>query len=285
MSRPIWSGSISFGLVSVPVYLVTGREDKKLSFHMLDKKDHARIGYRTINKATGREIPRSRIVKGFEYKDGKFVLMNDEDFKRANPKKTKTIDIEEFVALEEVDPMLFEQPYYLIPGKNGEKAYHLLKEALDKTNKIAIGTFVMREREKLVAILPHGDFLVLEMLRFAHEVLSDKEAKTIHRPAKKPRVTDRELVMAESLIRDMTAKWNPEKYKDTYYNDVMKLIHAKVKGGKAIEAFEAETPDVETPGKVLDLMPLLKKSLEQSHHGGAKSSRTKTHSKRGSRGT
>lgn len=271
MSRPLWSGAISFGLVTVPVSIVSGKEDKKIAFHMLDKKDYGRIGYKTINKATGREITRDRIVKGYEYENGRFVVMTPKDFELANPKKTKTIDLEEFVELSEVDPILFEQPYYLVPSKGGEKAYFLLKKAMEDTGKIGIGTFVLREKEKLAAIIPHGDFLVLQTLRYAHEVMDAKEAKANHKLPRHPAVSKKELDMAEALIRGLSAKWDPEKYKDTYYNDVMKLIRAKIKGGKAIEAFEAAAAEEEkTPSKVLDLMPLLKKSLEGSGkgHGG-----------------
>jgi DNA end-binding protein Ku len=190
--------------------------------------------------------------------------MTPKDFELANPKKTKTIDLEEFVELSEVDPILFEQPYYLVPNKGGEKAYFLLKKAMEDTGKIGIGTFVLREKEKLAAIIPHGDFLVLQTLRYAHEVMDANEAKAAHKLPRHPAVSKKELDMAEALIRGLTSKWNPEKYKDTYYNDVMRLIRAKIKGGKAIEAFEAAAEDEATPTKVLDLMPLLKKSLEES---------------------
>lgn len=262
MPRPIWSGTISFGLVSIPISLMTAKEDHRISFNMLDKKDYGRIGYKTINKATGREVPRERIVKGYEYESGQYVVMTDKDFERANPKKTKTVDIEDFVSIDEVDPLLFEQPYYVVPGKGGEKGYALLKQVMEETKKIAIGTFVMREKQKLVALIARGDFLVLETLRYAHEILSPKEAKAIHAPTTKAKISKKELEMAESLVRGMTAKWNPEKYEDTYYDDVMRLIKAKVKGGKAIEAFEGEEAESNPRAKVLDLMPLLKKSLE-----------------------
>lgn len=275
MARPIWSGSISFGLVTVPVALMSGKEEKKISFHLLDKTNFGRIGYRTINKATGKEITRDRIVKGYEYESGRFVVITPKDFELANPKKTKTIDLQEFVDLGEVDPTLFEQPYYLVPTKGGEKAYYLLKKAMEDTGKVGIATFVLREREKLVAILPRGDFLVLEILRYAHEVLDATEAGAEHKFNRKPAVSKRELEMAEALIEGLSTKWKPEKYKDTYHNDLMRLIKAKIKGGKAIEAFEAEAEEEETPSKVLDLMPLLKKSLERapkharSRHGAS----------------
>ncbi len=269
MPRPIWSGTISFGLVSIPISLMTAKEDHRIAFNMLDKKDYGRIGYKTINKATGREVPRERIVKGYEYESGQYVVMTEKDFERANPKKTKTIDIEDFISIAEVDPLLFEQPYYMVPGKGGEKGYALLKQVMEETQKIAIGTFVMREKQKLVALLARGDFLVLETLRYAHEVLSPKEAKVIHAPSGKVKISKRELQMAESLVRGMTTKWNPEKYEDTYYEDVMRLIRVKVKGGKAVEAFEGEDRESAPRAKVLDLMPLLKKSLE------AKQSRSK----------
>ena len=171
MARPLWSGTISFGLVTIPVSIVTGKEDRQLAFHLLDRKDHARIGYRTINKSTGREIPRDRIVKGYEYESGRFVLLSPKDFERANPKKSRTIELSEFVDLSEVDPMLFEDPYYLVPNRGGEKAYFLLRQALSDTGKAGIGTFVWREREKLAAILSRGDYLVLETLRYSHSVL------------------------------------------------------------------------------------------------------------------
>jgi DNA end-binding protein Ku len=264
----VWKGSISFGLLNIPVSLQTAGESKELHFQMLDSKDLAPIKYKKVNANTGREVAYERIVKGYEYEPDQFVIMSKQDFAAANPKATQTIDIEDFVDLEDIDPMLIERPYYLVPQKGGEKGYFLLRDALDKTEKVAVGKIVIRTKQHLCSVMARGDYLICMLLRFAHEVLEINEVDYLD-DVKKVHYSPRELKMAEELINGMSGKWEPEKYKDTYYDDIMKRIKAKIKAGKShvIEEPEEEIPEIE-PSKVVDLLPLLRKSLEEKggHH-------------------
>lgn len=277
MRSNIWKGSISFGLLNIPVSLQSAQQDRDIHFSLLDGKDLSHIQYRKINAKTGREVPYDRIVKGFEYKSGQYVVMNDTDFDRANPKATKTIDIEDFVLLDEIDTMLFEKPYYLAPQKGAEKGYFLLKEALEHTKKVAVAKIVIRTKQHLCAIMARGDYLVLELLRFAHAVKDIKEVDYMKEVNKKVNFSDRELKMAEDLIKGMTSKWKPEKYKDTYYEDLMKRIQAKVKQGKGKFIEEAPKEErVEESTNVVDLLPLLRKSIEAKNKKERTSSRAPT---------
>lgn len=263
MRSNIWKGIISFGLLNIPVSLQSAQKDKELHFSLLDEKDLAHIKYQKINSKTGKEVPYKRIVKGFEYKSGQFVVMTDADFEKANLKASKTIDIEDFVLLAEVDPMLFEKPYYLAPQKGAEKGYFLLREALRKTEKVAVGKIVIRTKQHLAMIVPRGEYLILELLRFSHAIKEVHEVDYLTEVNKKIKFTPRELKMAEDLIDGMTSKWKPEKYKDTYYEDIMKRIRAKVKQGKGKFVEEVAMAErSEEASNVVDLLPLLRKSLE-----------------------
>jgi DNA end-binding protein Ku len=279
MRSGIWKGSLSFGLLNIPVTLQTAAEDNDLHFSMLDGKNLAPIKYHKVNAETGKEVPYDRIVKGYEYKKGEFVIMDDKDFKAANIKATQTIDIEDFVLLSEIDTMLFEKPYYLVPQKDGAKGYALLHQALLKTEKVAVAKVVIRTKQHLCAVLAKGDYLILEILRFAHEIKDVNEVDYLKEAkATKTKLNPRELKMAEDLIKGMTAKWKPDKYKDTYYADLMKRIQLKVKAGKGhvIEEPEEDT-ELLKPTKVDDLMPLLKQSLaarSKTRRTSAKTSRT-----------
>lgn len=274
MRSNIWKGTISFGLLNIPVTLQSAQEDKELHFSLLDEKDLAHIKYQKINAKTGKEVPYKRIVKGFEYKSGQFVIMNDTDFERANVKASKTIDIEDFVLLEEIDTMLFEKPYYLAPQKGAEKGYFLLREALRDTQKVAVGKIVIRTKQHLAMIMPRGDYLILELLRFAHEVKEVDEVDYLQEVNKRITFNPRELKMAEDLIKGMTSKWKPEKYKDTYYDDIMKRIKAKVKQGKGQFIEEPEKPEMaEESSNVVDLLPLLRRSLESRQNKKASAAR------------
>lgn len=277
----IWKGSLSFGLLNVPVTLQTASETKELHFSMLDEKDFSPIKFRRVNANTGREVPYQKIVKGYEYKDGEYVVLSQADFKAANPKATQTIDIDDFVPLDQIDFMLFDKPYYLVPQKGGEKGYFLLRDALAKTEKVAVGKIVIRTKQHLVSVMPRGDYLILEILRFAHEVLSVDEVDYLSDIGQKGKYNARELKMAEELISSMTDKWKPEKYKDTYYDDLMKRIKAKVKAGKGHTITEpAEVPEQETPDtNVVDLLPLLRQSLNAKKGGTAGKRKSHSHSK------
>lgn len=261
--RGLWSGSISFGLVNIPVHLVSAKEQNDVHFTMLDPKSLSKVGYKYYNKNTGKEISRSATVKGYEYKKGSYVILSEEDFKKAYPKATQTIDIQNFVELQEIDPVFFEKAYYLMPESGAEKSYRLLTQALSRQKKVAIAKFVMHTKQHLVALIPRGDYLLLETLHFANDVkeLVELEERASSLPAAKG--LGKEVQMAEQLIESMTEKWNPENYEDTFHDDIMKLIQAKVKAGKGAEITEMEKPseDEEDLSNVTDLMPLLRKSL------------------------
>lgn len=271
--RGIWKGALSFGLVNIPVYLESANEEEKLHFHMIDKRDHAPIGYKQINKKTGRAITRDQITKGYEYKKGSYVLLSEADFKKANVKATGAIDIEDFVDLEDLDPMMFERPYYIIPQKGGEKGYALLRRTLDKTGKVAIAKIVLHTVQRLVAILPREDHLVLEIMRFANEVKEIHEVKPLPVEVTRAKISERELAGAEQLVESMSSQWNPDKYKNTYRDDLMKLIKSRVSRGTTakVAAVEEAPPEVEeTPSNVVDLTALLKRSIgthrRSAHH-------------------
>lgn len=264
MAGSIWKGSISFGLLNIPVTLQKAQEGNDLSFSLLDEKDLSPIKYKKVNAKSGLEVPWPRIVKGYEYDKGNYVIMKKDDFKAANPKATQTIDIEDFVSFDEIDLMFFEKPYYLVPQKNGIKGYFLLCEALKKTNKVAIAKIVIRTKMHLACIMAKGDYLILEMLRFAHEVLEVDEVDYLDK-SDKPKVSAKEVKMAEELIEGMTGKWKPDQYMDTYNDDILRIINLKVKAGQGQEIDYGELPKEEkgNTGNVVDLMPLLRKSLEQ----------------------
>lgn len=264
MARSIWSGAISFGLINIPIQIFSAKEAESLSFRMLDKRDNSPIGYKQVNKSTGKEVDRKYIVKGYEYEPNQFVILDEEDFEAANPKQTKTVDIEDFVDFDDLDPLLFEKPYYLVPAKNGEKGYVLLRKVLQKTKKAAVARFVLRKKQHLVAIMARGDYLILEMLRYAQEVREVDQAKFLEEvDFGKVKISEKEIHMAENLVDGMTTEWDPEKYHDTYSDDLLKRINAKVKTGDVEEAPEID--DIKpTNTNIVDLMPLLEKSLAKA---------------------
>ncbi|QLY26247.1 Ku protein [Bdellovibrio sp. KM01] len=257
----IWKGSISFGLLNIPVTLQGAQSEKEISFSMLDKKDLSRIQYKKINAKTGKEVPYENIVKGYEYTSGRYVLVTEDEIRKSNVKASQTIDIEDIVSLEEIDPMYFERPYYLVPQKGAEKGYYLLRDALAKSGRVAVSKIVIRIKQHLAMIMPKGEYLMLELLRFGHEVKTEKQVHYMKDVTKTANYNPRELKMAEDLIEGMTSKWKPEQYKDTYYQEVMKVIDRKIKGGKGHKVAPIKEEDVETTDNVVDLMPLLQKSL------------------------
>lgn len=256
--RSIWNGSISFGLVSIPVKLYSGSEDRKLDLDMLDRRDQGRIRYKRVNEDTGKEVEWKDIVKGFKKDDG-YVVLEKEDFEKANMKKSKTIDIEEFIDESEVADVLFKKPYFLEPQKEGGKSYNLLRDALKKTGKLGVATFVMRQKEHLSLIGVYKDALVLHVIRFEDEIRDPGDLKLSKTSVKK-----KEVDMAVSLIEQYTTDFDFKKYKDVYNDQLMKIIDSKATGKKTeVEEFESEP----TPSK--DLMAQLKASLEKKKKGKA----------------
>lgn len=249
--RSLWTGAIGFGLVNIPVKLFSATESSNLDLDMLDKKDHSHIKFMRVNEKTGKEVKWENIVKGFMV-GNKYVVLDEKDFEAASAIKTKTITITDFVAEKEIDTMYYETPYYLEPDKSGERAYVLLREALQKTGKVGVSTFVMRNKEAPAILRASGDLIILNRLRFAEEIRDTKEIKVPSRASIKPA----ELKMAVSLINQSTGKFNIKKYKDTYSSALMKLIKAKSKGVKTT------APQLRVVhNKTKDLMEQLKASL------------------------
>ncbi|MGZ8900386.1 MAG: non-homologous end joining protein Ku [Limisphaerales bacterium] len=256
--RAIWKGSISFGLVNIPIGLYPATRKEDVSFRQLRADDFSPIRYKRVAEADGEEVPWEKIVKGYEYEKGQFVLVTDEDFEKAMPEATQSIDIIEFVDLSDIDPMYFDKPYYLEPQKGGKKAYALLRETLNEAGKVGIARVVIKTRQHLAAVKPKDDALVLELMHFPDEVL-EPTGLDIPRDEK---LGKKELEMAKSLVETMSGEWNPEEFKDEYRDKLIALIEEKVKhGGK-------EVPSAKTKPKaatnVVDLVAVLQKSLAES---------------------
>jgi DNA end-binding protein Ku len=265
MARAIWKGSISFGLVNIPIALYPATRREELKFRLLRKSDLSPVNYKRVAEKDGKEVPWDQIVKGYEYEKGKYVVLKDEDFGRVDLEATQTVDIQDFVVQEEIDPIFFYKPYYLEPQKGGDKAYVLLHDALKDGGKVGIAKVVIKTREYLAGVKPEDGVLVLELMHFADELADPGK---LHIP-KKIEVGKREMNMAKSLIDSMSSKWNPEKYKDDYREALMEVIEEKVEaGGKEIEEKPKKAPK---PTKVIDLVSVLQKSLEQT---GAKKKAT-----------
>lgn len=248
--KAIWTGAIGFGLVNIPVKLYSATEESNLDLDMLDKKDHSNIRFKRINEKTGKEVEWANIVKAYDYK-GKYVIVDDKDFEKAIPEKSKLLVIDSFVKEEEIDSIYFETPYFLEPQKNGESAYTLLAEALKKTNMCGIGTFVMRNREVLGILRPYENAIIFQRIRYNAEVRKTSELSIPKRTIKPA-----ELKMAVSLINQLSEKFNIAAYKNTYANKLMKIIEAKARGKKVI------TPKLRVAHlKTDDLMSQLKASL------------------------
>ncbi|HZE59415.1 MAG TPA: Ku protein [Burkholderiales bacterium] len=272
MARGLWKGAISFGLVNVPVELFSAQKrSAEVSLTMLDRRDMAPVGYQRVNKATGKEVPWEDVVKGYEYEDDKYVVLSEEDFRRANPEASKTVDIVAFVDAQDIAPLYYETPYYLAPGKRGEKAYALLRDAMAKAGKAGIATVVIRTKQYLAAVVAQGDALILNTLRYHKELKSAADLE-IAEKVKGHKPSSKELDMALTLIEDMADEWQPEKYHDTYHEDLLERIEEKVKAGETEVVAEPEKEAREPKrAEVVDLMALLKKSVEGGgRKGGAK---------------
>jgi DNA end-binding protein Ku len=267
MARAIWKGSISFGLVNIPIALYPATRREELKFRLLRKSDLSPVNYKRVAETDGKEVPWDQIVKGYEYEKGKYVVLKDEDFQRVDVEATQIVDIQDFVELDEIDPIFFYKPYYLEPQKGGDKAYALLRDALKDSKKVGVAKVVIKTREYLAGVKPEDGALVLELMHFADE-LADMSKLRI---PKKVEVGKREMTMAKSLIDSMSSKWNAEKYKDDYREALMDVIEEKVEaGGKEIEEKPRKAPK---PTKVIDLVSVLQKSLEET---GAKRKTTAT---------
>jgi DNA end-binding protein Ku len=273
MPRAIWKGSISFGLVNIPVGLYAAESRDEVSFHMLDKRNMARVRYKRVNEENGHEVPWDQTVRGYEFEKGRYVVLSDEDLKRASPEATQTIDIIDFVDLEEISALYFDKPYFLAPDKKGSKAYALLRETLRRTGKAGIAKVVIRTKQYLAAVVTREKVITLEILRYAHEL---RDADELELPSGVAGVSERELEMAERLVEGMVDSWDPEKYKDDYQKDLMSLIEERIESGD-LEASSKPAPKADKAARsnVVDLMALLKRSVEEKKPAPAKKSASK----------
>jgi DNA end-binding protein Ku len=257
--KTIWTGAIGFGLVNIPVKLFSATHESRLDLDMLDKKDHSNIKFHRVNERTGKEVAWTNIVKGYKI-DDEYVILEDKDFEKANAKKTKTIEILQFVQEDEIDSVYFETPYYIQPDKTGVRAYSLLREALRKSKKVAVANYVLRNKEALAILKPIGNAIVLIKIRFQEEIL---DANELDLPAKDV-IKDGEMKMALSLIDQLTEKFDISKYKDTYTSELLKLIQAKAKGNVPKSKAVASKPTL-----TKDLMAQLKASLQPAKRTSA----------------
>ena len=263
--RPIWKGSISFGLVNIPVALYTATTTEELKFRLLRAKDLSPVNYKRVAEADGKEVPWDQIVKGYEYEKEKFIVIKDEDFKRVDIEATQTVDIQSFVDLEEVNPAFFHRPYYMEPQKGGDRAYVLLRDALVETGKIGIAKVVIKTRQHLAAVKPQDEGLMLELMHFASEL---KDVDDFKHP-REAKIAKKELDMAKSLIASMTEKWNPTAYKDEYREALQEMIEDKIEHPD--KTAPKKTAAKKRPSNVIDLVAVLQQSMRE---GGKKSKKT-----------
>lgn len=269
MARVIWKGAVSFSLIHIPVSLYTASRSASLDFDMLDRRDFAPIGYKRINKNTGEPVEWGDIVKGYQYEKGEYVVMSDEDFRQANVEATQTIDIQGFVEPREIPPLFFSTPYYLQADKRGEKVYTLLREALVKTGTVAVGSIVIRTRQYVCSLLPLGNVLALNTLRYADEVLPHEQYAPAAATLEDARVSQREFGMALKLVEDMRQQFDPNSLRDTYREDLLRRIDEKVRQGdtKTLTPAAARASELRS-AEVVDLSELLRRSLEQRGRRG-----------------
>lgn len=285
MQRALWKGAISFGLVHIPVELFSAEKRNELDLTMLDSRDFSPIGYKRVNKKTGKEVEWENIVKGYEYDEDQYVVLSEEDLKRANVKATQTIDILAFVQAGRIPFTFYEQPYYLVPDKGGDKVYALLRETLRQADKIGVAQIVIRTKQHLAALFVMDDVIVLNTLRYNDEIRSFEEHKLPSKGMKGAGLSDKELKMALSLVDGMTEDWNPAGYQDTYQKDVLALVKKKI---AARQTKTITLPDKDAPkqksAEIIDLMALLKNSIatknsKPAQTGHAESTKTRSTAK------
>lgn len=272
MGRAIWKGSIAFGLVQIPVGLQPAEEPNQLSFDLLDRRDFSTVGYERVNKRTGKKVDWAQIVKGYKHSNGKYVVLTDADFEAANVEATHTIEIDRIVEASEVDPMYFERPYYVVPDKQGKKAYALLRDALERSGKIGIARVVIRTRQHLAALMPRDELLILVLLRFEHEL---RRPEAVSADPKKLGIKPKEREMAKALVESMYGKWDPSEYKDEYQSDLLSLIKDRVKRGQVNTVPEKSQKKraAPRPAQVIDLLAMLQESVRQKSNDGPRRTR------------
>jgi DNA end-binding protein Ku len=264
MPRPIWKGHISFGLVNVPVVLYSAEQSTELHFNLIDGRNRARVRYERVNEQTGEPVPWKEIVKGYEYDADHFVLLGDEDFRKAAPESTRTVDIQEFIDAATIDPRYYDRPYYLEPDKRGAKGYVLLRETLGRAGKVGLARVVLHTREHLAALAPLRQALVLYLLRFQHELRDFSELQLPSADLAEHKITAKELTMAGRLVESMSGTWEPEKYQDQYRDALLRWIEQKAQRGDTTPTPAAGEAAEEPTGEIVNIVELLRKSLEGS---------------------
>ena len=259
-ARTIWKGHISFGLVQIPVGLYPATQDQDLTFHMIDKRDQSPIGYKKINKRTGDEVSQADIVKAVEWQEGEYVILDEEDFAKANVEATQTIDIVAFVQADAIEPRYFVRPYYVAPTKKSAKAYALLREVMRKTGKVGVAKVVLRTRQYVAALMPSEDMLVLELLRYEHELRDLGEYDVPGDDLGKLGVSPRELQMAEVLVEGLADTWDPKQFRDDFHDDLVAVIEEKARTGQVTTKHAVAEAD--GGAEVIDIMALLKRSID-----------------------
>jgi DNA end-binding protein Ku len=265
----VWKGSISFGLVTIPVSLYPATERDELAFHLLDATDLSPI-HQVRTNAAGDAVAWEAVVRGYEYEEGRFVTLTDDELRAANVKATQTIDIAEFVKADEIDPLYYDTPYYLEPARAGRKAYALLRDTMVSAGYVGVGRMVIRTRQHVCVVRPYGDMLVAELLRYSYEIRSVDAYDVPRADSPEAAVSEQEVAMAGQLIGSMVAEWDPAAFHDTYREDVLALIEKKVSSGVTHEAIPTASPMPEPgAGEVVDIMDLLKRSLAEKKTGSA----------------
>ncbi|MBA2657177.1 MAG: Ku protein [Tatlockia sp.] len=261
MAKSMWKGEISFGLVSIPVSLVSVEEKNDLRFHLLDSKSKERVRYHRVSEESGKEVPWGNIVKGYEYEKNSYIIVDEQAFEKASPALFKSIEIDEFVDLNDIDNLYYSKPYYLQPESKNKKAYVLLREALKKTNKVGVAKVILRTKESLSLIIPHNHALLLYLIHFADEIRSEDEVNLPKEDLKTYKVAEKELKMAEALIKDMTTEWQPEKYHNDYRETMQKWLDQQI--AKETKAVKKGSKTVSKGSdSVVDFVSLLKASMK-----------------------
>ncbi|WP_426788735.1 Ku protein [Xanthomonas campestris] len=271
MARPIWTGTLSFGLLNVPVSLMSGERKVDLHFRMLDSRDKKPIRFERVNADTGDEVPWKEIVKAFEYDKGSYVIVEEQDIRSAAPESHETVEVETFVDAADIDPRYFEKPYILVPGKKAEKGYVLLRETLRDTGKVGIAKVVIRTREYLAAVMPQGDALILLLLRYQQEVVDPEDFKLPSGAVSEYRITAKEQEMAKQLIESMSGKWQPEDYHDEFRGKLEQILRKRIQAkGGTTQVDDEPAPHEDATTNVVDFMSLLQKSLQANTRTPAK---------------
>jgi DNA end-binding protein Ku len=271
MARPVWKGTIAFGLVNVPVALYAAEQRTDLKFNLIDSRNAARVRYERVNEETGREVPWDKIVKGYEYGEGNYVLLSKKELETASVEMVRSIDVDTFVPLEEIDSVYFDRPYYLVPEKGMEKGYALLREAMLETGRVGIATIVIRARQHLAAVIPEGDALVLNLLRFQQELRNAEDFELPGADLKKLKVSRQEVDLAKQLVEGLAGEWNPEQYHDEYRDALMTLVEKKIASGETEAIEEPEAPEPGKEPETINFMDVLRRSVEAAEKESRKS--------------